>query len=233
MSMQWIQVIPGLWRSEYTTNTAIDAVGYLIALRDGELAVVSPPSSSDDAHFAQTDAIGKVVALVANNSGHDLGQRPWQAQYPDAVSYAPEVTVPQITKAKKDLRPLQSLLALQSKLPANVRFVDVAGTKSGMTLFTVDAGKDGRALFVDEILSNSPGLIGPLPFKILFRLTGSGPGLARNKIWSTVFAKDKKAVAQTVLSEIERFQPTVVLPAHGNPIGQGEFTKVRELLGQM
>lgn len=230
MNVTWTNVIPGLWRSDYVTKTAIDAVSYVVALADGEIAVVSPPGSADDALFAFTDQFGKVTALVANNVGHDLGQELWQKRYPDSVTYAPEVAVAKIAKAKKALRPIQPLSALQNKLPPNVRFVDVAGTTSGMTVFSVDAGEGGRALFVDEIISNSPTLIGPLPFKFIFWLTGSGPGLARSKVWTALFAKDKAGVARTVLAEIDRLQPTVVLPGHGNPILPEQFSDLRALL---
>ena len=186
----------------------LDAVGYVVALADGELAIVSPPSSADDALFTQTDALGDVTALIANNTGHDLGQELWQKRYPLAVTYAPEVAVPQIAKAKKASRPLKPLAALASKLPLQVRFVD-------------------------EILGHSPHLIGPAPFKLLFWITGSGPGLARNRIWSTAFAKDKKAIAATVLGELDTFRPTVLLPVHGNPIAADEFGKARERIAAL
>ena len=230
MNVQWVNVFPGLWRSDYVTKTAIDAVGYLVALRGRELLVLSPPCNADAALFAQTDALGDVTALVANNSGHDLGQELWQKRYPLAVSFAPEVAVPKITRAKKALRPLQPLAALGDRLPDSVKFFDVAGTGSGMTLFSVDAGDAGRALFVDEIVSNSETLIGPLPFKVAFRLTGSGPGLARNRIWSTIFVRDKPGVATAVLGQIDHLQPTVILPAHGEPIGPERIAAVQALV---
>ena len=229
MDASWAVVIPGLWRSEYTTKGAIDAVGYVVALTNGELAVVSPPSSANEAFFTATDALGKVTVLVANNVGHDLGQESWQKRYPDAVTYAPEAALAGLAKAKK-LRPLQPLSALSPKLPAHVRFVDVPGTSSGLTLFSVDAGDAGRALFVDEIIGNSPHLIGPAPFKLAFWLTGSGPGLSRNKIWTWVFAKDKKGVANAVLAQIDAVKPTVVLPGHGEPIPPERFDALRGLL---
>jgi hypothetical protein len=231
MTMSWTSVIPGLWRSEYVTSTSIDAVSYVIAAANGELIVVSPPGSADDAAFAATDAMGKVTALVANNSGHDLGQALWQKRYPNAVTYAPEAAIASITKAKPALRPLQPLSALVPKLPPHVAFHDVPDTSSGMTMFSVEAADGGRALFLDEIIGNSPHLIGPAPFKVAFWITGSGPGLARNKIWSFMFAKDKKKVAQAVLAKMDAFKPTVLLVAHGLPVTPDKHDDVRKLLG--
>jgi hypothetical protein len=231
MTMTWATVIPGLWRSQYRTTTSIDAVAYVLALSDGELAVVSPPGSADDAVFAATEALGKVVALIANNSGHDLGQALWQKRYPNAVTYAPEAARGAIAKAKPALRPIQPLADLIAKLPGHVTITDVPGTSSGMTLFSIDSGDGGRALFVDEIIGNSPHLIGPAPFRLVFWLTGSGPGLSRNKIWAFMFAKDKKGVAGTVLAQLDALKPTVVLVAHGDPILPDKFDELRALLG--
>src|SRR5262245_44748276 len=112
MVATWSEMVPGLWRSEYRTGTNISAGAFALRLRDGELAIRGPPVGADDAFFAATDALGKVTAIVAPNSGHDLGQAAWQARYANAQTFAPEVAVPAIAKAKPKLRPMQPLGAL-------------------------------------------------------------------------------------------------------------------------
>lgn len=226
MGDQWTAVIPGLWRHSYTTAMGIHSNAYALAYGDGELAVFSPPASADDALFQATDALGRVTALVAPNTGHDLGQKAWQARYPNAAAYAPEIAIPSIQKAKPDLRPFQPLSALAARMPPNVHLVDVPGTSSGMTLWTVEAG-DQRAMFVDELVSNQTALTGPAPVRFVFWATGCGPGLARNRVWTWVFCKDKRAVARRVLEEVDARNPTIMLPGHGEPILGGAADAIR------
>jgi hypothetical protein len=215
--MSWTEVIPGLWRYAYQTSMGIASNSYAVRAGDGEIAVFSPPVSPDAAMFAATDAIGRVTALVVPNTGHDLGQAAWQEHYPAASCYAPEVAIAAITKAKPKLRIFQPLSALAAKLPSTVHLVDVPGTTSGMTLYTVEAG-DQRAMFVDELVSNHEKLTGPAPVRLAFWAVGAGPGLARNKIWTWVFCKDKQVVARAVLAEVDARNPTIMLPGHGEPI---------------
>jgi hypothetical protein len=226
MGEQWTAVIPGLWRHAYTTGMGIHTNAYAIAYGDGEIAVFSPPVAADDALFQATDALGRVTALVAPNTGHDLGQQAWQDRYPDATAYAPEVAIPALHKAKPKLRPFQPLAALAARMPPSVHLVDVPGTTSGMTLWTVEAG-DQRAMFVDELVSNQTALSGPPPIRFLFWATGSGPGLARNRFWTWIFCKDKRLVAKGVLGEVAARNPTIMLPGHGEPIRDGAAEAIR------
>jgi hypothetical protein len=225
----WKEIVPGLWRTEYMTGTNIGASTFALRLKDGELAVLSPPVGADDAFFAATEALGTVTALVAPNSGHDLGQAAWQARYAKAATFAPAVAVPAIAKAKPKLREMQPLAALASRLPQGATLGDPEGTSSGIMQLAVEGGRE-RVLFVDEGLSNAPKLLGPAPFRFIFWLTGSGPGIARNKVWWFVFAKDKRAVAKQMLEEIDRLKPTILMPLHGDPITGDGVATARALL---
>lgn len=223
----WNELLPGLWRSVYTTGSGIEANAYALTLGDGNLAVVSPIAGADAATFDATEALGKVVALVAPNTGHDLGQAAWQARYPTAVSYAPAVAAPSITKAKK-LRPVEPLASLMPLLPSDVKVLDAPGTSSGSLIFTVErAGQ--RALFIDEVISNNEVFKGPLPFKIVFSLTGSTGPLATNKVWLFAFCKDKPAYARAVIEH--GGDATTLLFAHGEPATGEMGATVRQRLG--
>lgn len=222
----WTEILPGLWRNVYSTKSGIEANGYALTLADGTLAVISPAAGADEAMFAATDALGKVVALVANNVGHDLGQAAWQARYPEAVSYAPAVAAAAITKAKK-LRTVEPLANLMPLLPNDVRVLDAPGTSSGSMIFTVERGGH-RALFIDEVLGNSEVFKGPLPFRLLFSLTGSTGLLAPNKVWLFAFCKDKQAFARSVMDHAG--DATMLLFSHGEPATGEMGAAVRERL---
>ena len=104
MANAWNEILPGLWRSTYSTKTNIASNSFALRLSGGELAVISPRVEPDAAFFAETEALGRVTALVAPNSGHDLGQAAWQARYPDAGVYAPAAAIPVTTEATKSIR---------------------------------------------------------------------------------------------------------------------------------
>lgn len=229
MTATWTELVPGLWRRTYSTQTNIDANSFALRLAGGELAVISPSVAPDDAFFAATDALGRVTALVAPNSGHDLGQAAWQAKYPDATVYAPVPAIAAIAKAKPKLRAMEPVSKLVSKLAPGVTIAEPPGTSSGVAQFAIDGAKE-KVLFVDEAISNSPTLIGPAPFRFLFWLTGSGPGVARNKIWWTVFGKDKPGLARQMLGEMDRLKATMLLPLHGDPITGEGVERARALL---
>lgn len=227
--LPWSELVPGLWRSEYTATNGVVSAAFALRLKGGEVAVISPPSSADDAFFASTEALGSVTTLVAPNSGHDLGLAPWQGRYPDAGSFAPEPAVAAIAKGKPKLRPMRPVAAMADRLPAGVAVKEVGGTSSGIAQFTIDDGAN-RVIFVDEGLSNMAALSGPAPFRFVFWLTGSGPGIARNKVWWTVFAKDKGGVARQLLGEMDRLRPTMLVPMHGEPITGEGIERARALL---
>jgi hypothetical protein len=229
VAASWSEIVPGLWRSEYLTGTNIGASSFALRLKDGEIAVLSPPVGADEAFFAATEKLGKVGALVAPNSGHDLGQAAWQARYPDAGTFAPEIAVAAIAKAKPKLRAMKPLSALAPRLASGTTLNDPPGTSSGIAQFAIESGKE-RILFVDEGISNAPKLMGPAPFRFVFWLTGSGPGVARNKVWWFVFAKDKRAVAKQILGELDRLKPTMLMPLHGDPITGDGVAAARALL---
>jgi hypothetical protein len=216
MSLTWTSLAPGVWRASYTTPTGVPASSFAFTLADGSIAVMSPPCGLDDAGYATIDALGKVTALVAPNSGHDLGQAAWQQRYPDATPYGPAPAIAAIQKAKKGLRPFRPLEQLAGRLAAGTRVADVPGTRSGSAMVSVGEGSR-RVLYVDEILGNLPTLVGPAPFKLAFWMTGSGPGLARNRVWTAIFAKDKGAVARALLDEMSARPPTTIAFAHGEP----------------
>ena len=224
--MEWKEVVPGMWRTHYPTSTKLASNAVLVALDGGDLAVVSPPQNASDEFYAATDKLGKVTALVAPNLGHDLGQAAWQERYASATVHAPDVTAKAIAKAKPKLRAFASMGALAERTGSKVRFVDLPGTSSGSVALSVEAaGK--RVLVIDDCLSNSPSLVGPAPVRFVFWATGSGPGLAKNKLWWWVFCKDKPAYTRALLEEWDRASTDVVLPLHGDEISGDDVGRAR------
>ncbi len=54
-----------------------------------------------------------------------------------------------------------------------------------------------------------------LPFKLMFKWTGSGPGLRPNGVAALFMIKDKKSLYRWIREEVEREPPTLLVPCHG------------------
>ena len=229
--MVWQEVIKDshVWVYEYVANgyranalaMLLDCHSDRLSQRD-ELAIVSPPIGLSDADFAQIDAKGRVTALIAPHSGHDLGLVLWQARYPAAQAYAPTTAISQLARLGITFTPLSEFAA------PDVEFHEVPGATKGGTIAIVRRG-DRPVIYLDELVINWSSLPDNWVAKILFGLTGSAPGLKINRIYLSLLCSDKQAMAQSVLDALAG-DPAIV-PAHGSPlIRSGDTARVRALV---
>lgn len=220
--MVWQEVVAGsnVWVYEYIAN-GYRANAIALPLNENDWAVVSPPIGLPEADFEAIDAKGRVTALIAPSAAHDLGQAEWQARYPDATPYAPTAALSQLKQIERPFMPLSELAASRAE------FREVPGTKKGGTIAISHHGNQS-VVYLDELVINWTSLPNNWT-NLLFRFTGSAPGLRINQIYKTLFCPDLPAVAQTVLDVLEG-DPAIV-PAHGVPLVQsGDAVRVRELV---
>ncbi|MGG6293627.1 hypothetical protein ACQ4M4_04310 [Leptolyngbya sp. AN02str] len=222
--MVWQEVLEksNVWVYEYVAN-GYKANAFAFAFNGDHLAVISPPTGLSDADFAAIDAKGQVTALIAPHSGHDLGHAVWQARYPTAVSYAPEVALKQINQDG-----LRSFLPLTNLATSQVDFREVPGTKKGGTIAIVKRG-ERPVVYLDEIVSHWISLPDNWLAKFLFWSTSSAPGLKVNRVYLKALCSDVQVVAQTVLEAL--VDDPVIVPAHGIPLADlGDADRVRSLV---
>lgn len=221
--MVWQEVIESsnVWVYEYGAN-GYKANAIAIPLDDDALAIISPPTGLSEADFAAIDSKGKVTALIAPHSGHDLGQAEWQTRYPAAIPYAPTTAIEQLKPiAGRPFIPLAKLSA------APVEFREVPGTKKGGTIAISQWG-ERAVVYLDELVSNWTSLPNSWT-RLLFWLTGSAPGLKINRVYANLLCSDLQAVAQSVLKALDG-DPAIVL-AHGVPLAHpGDAVRVRALV---
>lgn len=225
--MSWQEVIEGanVWVHEYEVNS-YKANAFAILLDENSLAIISPPTGMSETNFAIIETKGKVTALIAPHSGHDLGQAEWQTRYPHAQSYAPTVALSQLNALG-----LRTFVPLSKLSSANVEFQEVPGTKKGGTIAIVRCG-ERLVVYLDELVSNWASLQGPLLVKLMFWLSGSAPGLKVNRVYSKLLCTDVPAVAQTVIKALDG-DPAIVL-AHGAPLVNAEdVVRVRALVSSV
>lgn len=204
-----------LWR-EYPFSKGASATTLVFRV-DGGLAVVSPGTGLDARAYDALKQFGEVRALIANNALHHMGQAPWRAHFPDAISYAPPGAVKDLEKKTKGV-PFQSLDSL--KLPDSVKWEDPPGFKTGEALIRVKSDK-GTIWYSGDLLTNIQKTPGP-PFSWVLSWTDSGPGfrLFKPAIWLMV--KDKKALRDWTLDRLAKEPPSIVVPAHGPPVDAGD-----------
>lgn len=201
-----------LWREYRFRNEAL-ATTMVFRGTDGGLVVVSPGTGLTDRDYDELAEFGQVRALIANNPLHNMGQRPWRARFKDAQSYAPPGAVQALNKRLPEVG-FRSLGELP--LPANVRWEDPPGFKTGEAILSV-ATKQGAVWYTGDLLTNITKLPPP-PVRWLLTWSGSAPGfrLFRPATWFLV--KDRKALKEWSLRRLAEDPPAIVVPAHGQPV---------------
>ena len=141
------------------------ATALAVLLPDRKWMIVSPPRKLSEAEAAGFDALGSVVALVANNGTHYLGLGPCMARFPQAVTYATQRAAARIRKHTKDAGQLASEESLKPLVGENVALLAMDGDKIGDVLVRVKSER-GTILYVSDMIAN----IQQLPKNFLFRL---------------------------------------------------------------
>ena len=114
--------------------------------------------------------------------------------------------------------PLQRAEELISHLPHNVTLVFPEGQKSPDLLLRVVSSTGEVVWWLGDLFSNTTAADQIWPLRILSRLAGSGPGYRRNARPELVYVRDRDAWLSSVRSVVTARPPTVVVPAHGDPV---------------
>jgi hypothetical protein len=180
------------------------------------LIVVSPPSRAPSAAFEELAARGKVRALVAPNAFHHLGLPLWKARFPEAAVFAPAQSVARVEKQSKlsGIRPLAEAAPLCGP---SLELVDMPHYKTGEVLVRMKTGA-GPVWFVTDVIMNLPQVPPRFPFNLLFKWTGSAPGLCLNGVAPFFMVEDRRALRRWLREEVEKAPPFLLIACHGDPV---------------
>lgn len=225
----WKKVGEGIWARGYELN-GNPLITSAVALGEGELMIVNPATEMGDADFVATDELGTVTAIVSPGAYHNMGLPSWSARYPDAGLYGPGPAAAHIAKVHPKLAPLKDLEALSEQLPEGVTAEDWGGMGQPDAMIIVRRD-DGTTWFTNEVITNWKGWPKSFMFKLIFKLTGSGPGLNINTM-SLMFTKGKKpAVKAYILETLDAAPLTRLVPCHGDVLEDPDLaTKLREVV---
>lgn len=197
-------------------------------LRDGSWMVVSPPCDAPSDVHDRLERDGPVRALVAPNHFHNMGQAEWRRRHPDARSYAAPPSFARLTSKTPsvDYRPISELEQLLS--PDLLLVPD--GMKTPDVLFRFSA-PSGNIWWLGDQVSNNRPADQKLPLRILSGLLGSGPGYRANPKPELVYVADRAAWLRPLREALAEAPPSIVLPAHGDPVSVDAAHRTREIFG--
>jgi hypothetical protein len=194
----------------------------------GGVLIASPPCNAADEVFAELAARGPVRALIATNAFHTLGLAPWKARFPETAVFAPQQSLARVSRISgiEGIRPLSEAAALTGQ---RVVLVDLPYFKTGETLIKVSTA-DGLIWYVTDIILNLPRLPSHPLFALLFKLSGSAPGLRVNRIAPLFMVRDRPALRGWLAGEAQRDPPRWLVPAHGDIVELGDGSRKLEAL---
>jgi hypothetical protein len=102
------------------------------------------------------------------------------------------------------------------------RSAAVDGDKVGDVLVRVRTER-GTVLYASDFIANMQSLPNNFVFRMIFKLTDSGPGLKVFRIFFKFFVADRKAARDFLVKEIEANPPAVLVPAHGDVVVQSDL----------
>jgi hypothetical protein len=115
-------------------------------------------------------------------------------------------------------------------LPKDVSITEIPGMKhpDAMVIITRD---DAVTWFTNECITNLSSLPKSPIFAMLFRLTGSGPGLNINKLAMKLIGGKKKPLLEYLLATLASDPLTRLVPCHGEVISDPSLAELmREMV---
>lgn len=194
----------------------------VVQLPQNKLLIMSPPTGVPIDELRALNAVGTVVALLETNGSHHMGLGPAREAFPQAVSYAAPQAAERIRKKGKDYGELAPLETLTPLLGDKVNVLAVDGGKIGDALIRVETEK-GTLLYTGDFIANIPKLPNNFLFKLVFKLTDSGPGLKVFNIFFKFFVKNPAQARDCLIRELTTHPPAIIVPAHGAVVERADL----------
>ena len=193
------------------------------------LFVMSPPYRAPQSAFDDLAKHGEVRALVATNAFHHMGIPEWKARFPNAAVFAPEQAVARV-REKTGIATVEPLASAAALAGERLELVDMPHYRTGEVLVRFETSR-GRAWYVTDIILNVRRMPRNPIFNLLFRMTGSAPGLKWNQVGPRlIMVKDMRALRRWMREEFDRLTPRWLFATHGEIVDVvNERKEVREL----
>ena len=200
-----------------------------VRLEDGTWFVVSPATDPPPSVLDELAKDGAVSALVAPNGYHHLGHGPWRLRFPSAVSYAPEGALARLSKKSPGV-PYRSTSDLVEQVRPRVDIFTPLGLKTPDLMLRVSVPGD-TVWWMGDLFSNN-GVDDQAWWlrRLVAPLAGSGLGYRRNTKPGLIYVRDRLAWLRSVRDAVGSHLPSIVIPAHGDPVLEDTARRTQLLL---
>lgn len=204
----------GVWMREYSFDGRATANCLVARMADNNLLVISPACNMTDAAFETLQRLGHVGAIVANNGMHHRGLAEWTARFPYASVHAPGAAMVRIRERSPGVGSILPFERLTGRLRGRIHLIEAPFTRCGESVAIIRIRR-GWTWFASDLLVNLARIEAPLPIRLLFRLTRSGPGYRIFNLAMKQTIKDRTAVLTWLSAELTQRPPVVIVPSHG------------------
>jgi hypothetical protein len=187
----------------------------LARLQDGRI-VMHNAIALDESSMAEIDAWGEVAAILIPNAFHRQDAAIMQARYPKAQVYAPRGA---LKAAGKATACSGTYAEVPSDSTVKARELEGIGAREGVVIVHSEDG--ASVVFCDTVL-NLPKMTGPIGFMLSPTGVLSVPRVTR---W--LFAKDKQALQNDLLSLAATQNLARVIPGHGKVVSTEAAAQLR------
>ena len=186
-----------------------------IKLKNEGCLVVSP-----GAHLIQTvekelPDLGKPKTILIPNSFHHYGISAWLEAYPGIKAVASVQAIRRLSK--RGYHSIRSLNLLREELPENIQILEPPGWRAGEVWLRVQMEKR-IAWIVADAFFNMPKLSPRFLTRLIQRTAKAAPGLSISRILKWVLIKNRRLYRRWILEQLEKDQPSILVPAHGEII---------------
>lgn len=204
----------GVWMREYSFDGRATANCLVARMADDNLLVISPACNMTEAAFETLQRLGHVGAIVANNGMHYLGLAEWAARFPNASVHAPGAAMTRLRKRSPSLGAILPFDSLTGRLRGRIHVIEAPFTRCGESVTAIRI-RSGWAWFASDLLVNLERVNASLPVRLLFRLTGSGPGYRIFNLAMKRTVADRAAVLSWLSAQLMQRPPVIIVPSHG------------------
>jgi hypothetical protein len=197
-------------------------------LQDGTWLVVAPSAGSPMSVLEDLSKDGTVSALIAPNAYHHLGQQAWRLHFPGATSYAPAGALPRLSR-KSPAVPYRPASDLIETVHPRVSFLIPEGMKSPDMLIRVSVA-GSTVWWMGDLFTNSAREDQNWLLRLIAPLAGSGLGYRRNSRPGMIYVRNPRTWLHSITNALDAEPPSIVVPAHGNPVIEDTARRTRKLL---
>jgi hypothetical protein len=127
--------------------------------------------------------------------------------------FAPEQAVGRV-RGKTGIPTVEPLAKAAPLVGERLELVDMPHCRTGEALVRFETAR-GRAWYVTDIILNIRRMPRNPLLYLLFRMTGSAPGLRWNKVGPKLRVKDMRALKRWMRDEFDRVTPRWLFTTHG------------------